>query len=296
MDNIHVGKGGIYVKIIADSLSPAGTCLTTMELTYPRFIHAEFMTHRLFSRNASSSRAIPVAKMLEQVRTNPAKPIYWGKNKPGMQATEQVDHIFEAEQAWSSLAREAAHSAYDLDFWGVHKQVTNRVLEPFQFIKVIVTATEWDNFFKLRRHPSSQPEMQELAHTIHRAMANSEVTELKVGEWHLPYVTPQDWAIDGIGVNTLRKCSAARCARVSYMNHDNSAPEMAKDIVLADKLLKDRHMSPFEHQATPMVVRFDSDYRDWEKGVTHCTSNDGEKWSANFRGFIQNRQLMECNQ
>lgn len=152
----------ISAKIVADSISPAGGRLVTMELCYPRFIHSEFLTHRMFSRNASSSRAIPVEKMLQQVQENPAMPVHWGKNQPGMQAREEI-FPNTGKDLWKIYAKQTAKNAEELNLIGYHKQVVNRLLEPFQYIKVIVTATEWDNFFKLRLHEDAQPEMYELA-------------------------------------------------------------------------------------------------------------------------------------
>jgi len=295
-----------YAKIIDDSISEAGIRITTLELEYPRFIHSEFMTHRMFSRNASSSRAIPIEKMLKQVEENPAMPIHWGKNQPGMQAREEVEFPDIADEIWRYGANRAVDVAIHLKDCELHKQIVNRVLEPFQHIKVVVTATEWDNFFKLRLHPDAQPEMYELARVMKEAMDNSKPVKLKRGEWHLPYVSSkkQEYGL-WIGLDTdcpvfdwnkAIKCSVARCARVSYLNHDKSEPNVDKDIVLADKLLEFGHMSPFEHQATPMYasglrhkLSFGSP---WEKGVTHMDRH-ANYWSGNFRGFLMYRQLLE---
>lgn len=286
-----VGKGGISAKMILDSISPDGVRLTTMQLRYHRFIHSEFMTHRMFSRNASSSRAIPVAKMLDQVNNDPAIPIHWGKNQPGMQAREELEGDFSFN--WEFAKNAAAYNAKELTEKGLHKQVANRLLEPFQFINVIVTATEWDNFFNLRLHPDAQPEIKELALCMKEVMNRSTPKLLNPGEWHLPYVNPFSF---GGGLDKAIKCSVARCARVSYNNHDNSEPDIEKDIELADSLLAAGHMSPMEHQATPM------EYPDmgeelpnplWSKGegIT-CFDIYGNAWSGNFRGWIQYRQTL----
>lgn len=292
----------VEAKIVADSLSPDGVRLTTMELCYPRFIHSEFMTHRVFSRNASSSRAIPVEKVIEQVRNNPAMPVHWGKNQPGMQAREEIQHVKQAEDVWGWASSDAIASVEHLSDLGLHKQVANRLLEPFQHIKVIVTATEWDNFFKLRLHPDAQPEMMVLAERIKEAMEGSSTKKLEPGEWHLPYVEFDVISRGYFDNNEIRqhwydmdsavKCSVARCARVSYLNHDNSTPDIEKDIALADRLLKDGHMSPFEHQATPMdFVNCKDQVWGWPKGVTHV-DRFGDRWSSNFRGWIQHRNLL----
>ena len=280
----------ISAKVVADSIAN-GIRLTTLELQFHRFILPEFNTHRMFSRNASSSRAIPIEKMIKQVETNPAMPIHWGKNQSGMQARQEVLDVDTVKGMWLSARDQAVDMAEWLMEENIHKQVANRITEPFQWIKVIVTATEWDNFFKLRDHPDAQPEIQELARCMKQSIACSEPTPLVAGEWHLPYVTGDTWEDTKEDLSKAIKCSVARCARVSYNNHDNSAPDIEKDIILADRLLEAGHMSPFEHQATPMeAVQWD-DYTRWEKGITHMDRKTNF-WSGNFRGWVQYRQLL----
>ena len=287
----------ISAKIIADSIAN-GVRLTTMELNYPRFIHSEFMTHRMFSRNASSSRAIPVEKMLEQAQENPAIPIHWGKNQPGMQAREEIQNVKHAEVVWGWVISDVIDGVKQLNDLGLHKQVANRLLEPFQYIKVIVTATEWDNFFKLRLHPDAQPEIQELAKEMRIAMYNSEPQELSNGEWHLPYVTTTRKEFDnsqefwseghdtaGLSEQEAINCSIARCARVSYLNHDDSFPDWKKDQELSKRLLEAGHMSPLEHVCTPMQEGI------WAQGMTHLM-NDGTRWSSNLREWVMYRNII----
>lgn len=281
-----------YARVVADSIAPSGARLTTMELCYHRFIHSEFMTHRMFSRNAASSRAIPTQKMLDQVEANPAMPVHWGKNQPGMQASEEILHTGIAVNRWELAASDAAYHANILFRDAeVHKQVTNRLLEPFQWIKVIVTATEWDNFFALRLHEDAQPEIRLLAQHMEAAMEWSDPVHLKFHEWHLPYVEFPGARGKELTLEKALKCSAARCARVSYLNHDNSTPDINKDIALADKLLEAGHMSPFEHQGKPMGANTMPFYTRWEDGVTHL-DRDGQLWSGNLRGFVQWRQML----
>ena len=237
----------ITAKIILDSIAN-NSRLTTLELEYPRYIHSEFMTHRVFSRNASSTRAIPVDKYIDNLMDKAIYPVFMA-NQPGMQADVELDGALlnEAYYLWSNARKTAIHYARELHKLGVHKQVTNRLLEPFSTIKVIVSATEWENFFRLRISPDAQQEIQLLAVSIKKAMDSSNPNKLDIGQWHLPYITPdEDW----ITLETLKKISAARCARVSYLNQDKKL-EYEKDIELHDKLVKSRHSSPFEHQATP---------------------------------------------
>ena len=249
------------VKIIADSISNEGVRLTTYQLRYPRFIHAELMTHRVFSRNASSSRAIPVAKMIEELRRDPAMPIYWGSNKPGMQAGEELEEREKsiAQKKWLYAMSNMIASAQDLIELGLHKQIANRILEPWAHINVVVTATQWQNFFTLRCHADAQPEIKQLADMMKQLMDEATPTLLESGQWHLPYIGAADFAAldpditDENAIELLRKVSVARCARVSYMTHDGRQTTMEEDLALYEKLVVKQplHASPAEHQATP---------------------------------------------
>lgn len=240
--------------------------LWTFELTYPRYIHSEFMTHRVFSRNASSSRAIPVKRMIEQVRENTVIPPKVFMNQKGMVGETEADPFTTTafHVLWEEAAENACKTAEMMERLGIHKQHVNRILEPFQFIKVIVTATDWCNFFTLRLAPDAQPEIRELASAIYDEMNryhNKNVGVLELDKEHivvsLPYITDED--IKEIGkeeYHLLMKISAARCARVSYNNHDGSKPDIEKDLKLYGHLYNSKHMSPMEHAC----IR-DKDYR-----------------------------------
>lgn len=288
-------------KMITDSASPDAIRLMSMELRYPKFIHGEAKTHRLInisdkayellnevgfmddknlSRNASSLRAIPVNRLIDEVMTDPAMPVYWGKNRPGMQATEEMteqeaDH---AKYTWLRARDHAVAYARMLADRGAHKQIVNRIIEPWCHIKVVVTATDWRNFFALRCHPGAQPEMRELADKVVEAQRTSTPRKIQQGEWHLPYIDPVEFFQTRIALAVLRhgqqtvltdkvvssvadkevyeqlvKYSVARCARVSYNNHDGSTPNPGLDVKLYDSLVGSTplHASPAEHQATP---------------------------------------------
>lgn len=293
----------ITASIIADSISPAGKRLTTMQLRYPRFIHAEFMTHRVFSRNASSSRAIPVAKMIEDLRRDPAMPVYWGSNKPGMQAGDSLhgidlDHV---KATWLQGMDRAIGSAERMMELGLHKQIANRVLEPWAHINVVVTGTEWANFFKLRCHADAQPEIKVLAEAMEQAMQLSLPQLVQEGEWHLPYIQfDRDWAVaskhcqkgritrDMPGKHeiyaVLRKVSTARCARVSYLTHDGRQTTVQEDIDLYHRLVvaEPLHASPAEHQATPDR---------WLEGEKHGYW-EHEELHGNLVGWQQHRKML----
>lgn len=290
----------ITAQIIADSVSPEGIRLTTMQLRYPRFIHAEFMTHRVFSRNASSSRAIPVSRMIEDLRRDPAMPVYWGSNKPGMQAGAEIDDwsIHDAKRLWLSARDQAISIAQTLmNDVGLHKQIANRILEPWAHINVVCTATDYANFFALRAHTDAQPEIKKLAEAMMAAMGQSDPELLEPGMWHLPYVSSSDIEDACAGeepgtdyIETLKKVSVARCARVSYLTHDGRPTSVEEDIELYDRLLGSAplHASPAEHQATPdtMSERFSAEGDevgdDWDNKFHH----------GNLRGWCQLRKML----
>lgn len=212
------------------------------------------MTHRLFSRNASSSRAIPIEKMIKRIQDDPAMPVYWGKNQRGMQAAEELepDAIVTASEIWLEARDAMLVYVAGLQRLGVHKQIVNRLLEPWSHITVLVTATEWGNFFNLRYHRDAQPEIGRLAQVMYEAIDQSKPRELNYDQWHLPYVRSEDAEICPDS-EILAQVSAARCARVSYLNHDGRRPRLTEDLKLFDRLMGGvpKHASPTEHQAKP---------------------------------------------
>lgn len=301
----------ISAKIIAHSIAPNGQLIVTWELEYQRFIHGEFMTHRLFSRNAASSRAIPVKTIIAAVREAMAMPIHWGANQPGMQASRELegDALASVQRMWQEAAFDAARNAEIMDKYGAHKQIANRILEPFQTMKTVMTATCMDNFFWLRNHVDAQPEIRELARLMWEALQASTPMKLKAGEWHVPYVfsfrdsegklrygsEPQGdypnglWKFEEYTLQEALQVSSSCCAQVSYRKLDDT---LEKAQMVYGRLVDSEpvHASPFEHQATPM--RNKPDFRN--KGVTH-KDRDGNFWSGNFVGWIQHRQLIPNN-
>lgn len=254
---------GYSTKIIADSIGPSGKRLTTWELCYPRFVHAELMTHRLFSRNAASSRAIPIQKMLQRVQDGPAMPVWWGKNQAGMQANEELDDVAKNEAKWEWLAARdtAVRHVRVLQDKGLHKQVANRVVEPWMFITVILTSTEFENWFGLRDHKDAQPELAWVAKDMHEKFDDSRPLVLQAGQWHLPYIFEEDRAFAEMMVrNSIENCydnllceiSTGRCARVSYLTHDGKR-DWDEDVTLHNKLRASGHWSPFEHACQAMT-------------------------------------------
>jgi thymidylate synthase ThyX len=252
----------IEVKLIEDSINDKGQRLTTYVLRYPRFIHSEILTHRQVSRNASSSRAIPISKVISSIESDIARPIHWGQNQKGMQAHNEVtdDVAAQALALWDEAAHSAIAYARKMAELGIHKQVVNRITEPFSHISVVATATDWANFFYLRYHADAQPEIRELAKQMYKAYHTNEPRLVKTFEAydekaevdvevtknaHLPFVLTEERELpfkDALAI------SQARCARTSYNNHDGTSNDLNKDKTLAKDLSSSGHFSPFEHQ------------------------------------------------
>lgn len=306
-------------KILADSLSPLGDRLTSFEITFPRIVLAEFNTHRMFSRNSASSRAIPVRKIMSRVLEDPFIPVYWGKNQPGMSAAKQLDdeEQAQAEQIWLCQRDMAVDTVMKLQLGeqrsdelfrqtlevqrddpkinvslyarmielyeqpdpedafalNVHKQIANRLLEPWMWHTVIVTATEWSNFFALRTEASAQPEIRAIAELMHPLYHEHEPVQLSYADWHLPLVNTGEFDNSDISPQAI---STGRCCRVSYLTHDGKR-DPGKDIEMHDDLLKNGHMSPFEHPARPMTK----------------VEKDSSPWAGNFYGWVQYRKTLE---
>ena len=264
-------------KVILDSCHPevSEARITTVQYTAPRYLLSEINTHGVLAKSAASSRAIPVRKRIEMVAEDPFIPSVFGKNKPGMQSTEEltgVDDDF-ARQQWRLAARYAAAFADDLAHLGVHKQQANRLLEPFVYVTGLLTGTEWDNFFKLRNHADADPEFQKLAAAIKTAMENSCPV---AREEHLPfYDGPEDesaWMISG-----------ARCARISYDTFDGKVSTPKADVELCATLTQSGHMSPFDHLAGIDGLRDKLSSRSWVLPEHH----------GRFWGWISRRLVIE---
>jgi len=255
----------IKVEVIADSISEIGNRVTTLACTYERYIHAEVMTHRMFSRNASSSRAIPIQRTIQAIKDNPVIPIFV-ENQKGMQA----DNLMEGETKKKSLTEwllardDAITHAEEMMRLGGHKQIVNRILEPYSHITTLITSTEWDNFFSLRITPHAQQEICQLAIEMRNAINKSIPNEIRINEWHLPFVSESEKK--ELHITDQKMVSVARCARVSYLNHDKSEPVKYDDILLHNRLKRDRHSSPFEHVLTPMLnSKFHANSRGWQQ-------------------------------
>ena len=307
----------MQVQLIKDSIAN-GIRLPTFILEYPRFIHSEIMTHRMFSRNAASSRAIPTSAIIQNIRDNPAEAVWWGKNMSGMQAKEALSgwRLKLAKLVWASARECAILGARLFNRIGLHKQLANRILEPFQNIRVVVTATEWNNFFTLRDHPDAQPEFAALARMMKEAMDASTPTVLQPGEWHIPYVVKGTtaegndcWFTQANGKTSVRfytleealMISASMAAQESYRKSDPSL-EKAKKIFAQLIGGAVSHSSPFEHSAMAMgqtcwvpspkgLNGQGYKYMIETKGITHM-DRAGNYWSGNLRGYIQYRQLI----
>lgn len=250
----HVPHQPYEAKILADSKNEYGSRLTTMQLTYPRSIHSEFMTHRMFSRNAASSRAIPLNKMIERVETHPFVPMVWGINQKGMQAYSVSQNPKTCLTLWLEARDDMVASAHlmgDKEEQNLHKQIVNRILEPWMWITVIASGVTgaWENFFHLRCAEDAEPHINHIATMAREIYDNNIPNQLSDGEYHLP--------LTGFpGDNDLSKAiririSAARCARVSYLTHDGRR-DVSADMELCSRLIESGHWSPLEHQASAL--------------------------------------------
>lgn len=276
---------GYAARVLADSVTTRGHethRLTTIEVTFPRIVLAEFNTHRAFSRNSASSRAIPVEKRIAMVEADPFIPEEFGRNQRGMQASEQLgtQDAQRAREIWKSACYYAIGHARKLAALGVHKQLANRLIEPFCWHTVICTATEWENFFALRCNPDAQPEIRRAADLMRAAYNSSVPKRLDPGMWHMPLLPDAIELVNaGFTVEEMCRISVGRCARVSYLTHDGVRDPQA-DLELCARLQLSGHMSPFEHVARPLT---DDDIAD--RGLSSY-----RPFVGNFCGWLQLRK------
>ena len=259
-------------RVIADSVDKIGQRIITMEVTMHRFVLAELNTHRAFSRNSASSRAVPIQKMIDRVLNDPAIPISWTSEQPGMVGGTTISDETErqSQYVWLNARDHAVRSAQLLANSGVHKSIVNRLLEPFAWHTVIITSTEWQNFFVQRCHPAAQPEMAAAAYAMRDAILASKPREVAPGSLHTPYLLDDEESL--IEYDRIR-LSVARCARVSYLTHDGTR-DHERDFDLYDKLVSAQpaHASPLEHVAISVGV--------------------AEQHFANFTGWRSLRHMM----
>lgn len=307
------------VKIIKDSIS-RGHRLTTLQVTAPRFILAEINTHRQFSRNSASSRAIPVSRRIEQIEADPFVPVAFGQNKAGMQAGDELAEaeMVEAKFAWRGAIADALKWAKTLVGAGVHKQWANRVIETYAWHTMVISATEWGNHDGLRCHPAASPEYQTIAKMMKEAREVSTPVEMGDGEWHLPYLEEEDFDRAILADPThplevmkiLRKVSVGRCAAVSYERQE--VKNFAKDVERYANMRGGGHMSPLEHVARPMTsyeyhelfhqkeVIWNEEEQEWNwVGIGRDNGTDPESrdgnwlhYCGNVQGWIQDRKMI----
>lgn len=289
--NEQYGHSGLHAKLVAASITERGEKILTIETKAPKFIDAEFEKHRMMSSSSSSSRAKPF-DILDEMYV----PFDIRQQERGMQGYEQADWDNRGQfiETTRKLYVEAINRLIKFKD-DIHKQHLNRYVEPWMYQYKVVTSTEWDNFFSLRLAPDVQPEMLELAKMMKRAYDAAEFTELEPGEWHLPFEMPHLTPKNELDYR--KGISVAGCARVSYGvlgSSDGKARCGADDLKLSDFLLESMHMTPFEHQATPMKLPKSATGNPtlWQRGITHMDRNNN-LWSGNFKGWIQNRQLLQ---
>lgn len=267
-----------------------GDRITTFLLTFPRIVLAEFNTHRVFSRNSASSRAIPFKKMLELVQSDPFIPYRFQKDHKGMQGFEYFEG--EDEQVciaeWLAARDAAVERAVSMSGRGITKQLCNRLLEPFMYHKVIVTSTDYENFFSLRAHKDAEIHIAILADSMLKDYNKSNPNRLELGEWHIPFGDKMNYdrlqelilqegvveylpdVADGDAfVDAQIAIASARCARLSYLNFEGR-DDYGSDVKLYSGLEGPGHYSPLEHCGQ---------------------ANEGDQ-SGNFKGFTQFRKML----
>lgn len=322
-------RNEMTVQVIKDAITANGKRIITFHAHYPRIIHAEVMTHRVFSRNARSSRAVPVKTIIQEVIDKPFIPWHWGKNQKGMQADQEnnnrvflpepyiedyhiedyskieydsVDRSREDAWLWArDRAVEAAQGFADADY---HKQIANRLLEPFSWIDTLITTTDLSNFYHLRDHKDAEPHFHDLASLINGAVNFSKPKRLKEGEWYLPYINQSDFVaaydylvqrqtakVDEFQILAiLQQISVARCARISYVPFDGNS-SIEKEIERYNLLVGSEplHASPAEHQAMADYAFLDANKEVGRYESEHLSGNLGP-------GFVQFRKTLknEC--
>lgn len=297
------------VKVVAHSISPEGIELPTIQFRQPRMIHSDFLTHRVFTRNGRSSRAVPVLTLLTEAR-NPYTP-HFLHNQPGMTASQEFsdEERAEIEAIWREMAAHTVAGVERLQAKGVHKQWANRPLEWFGYIDVLLSSTDWNNYYALRDDEGAQPEIQVVARAIREAIAKSTPRELRPGQWHLPYIDEEadreaiikhlvdsegGFSVDQVD-RLLRKISAARCARLTIRPFDGDG-SIPAELERYRKLVVSRpvHASPTEHQATPDTRSHYTVVKALADG-TQQTIKSGFDWDhpeeqGNFTGWRQARK------
>lgn len=300
---------GYHAKVLAHSSHSFIPDLLTVEVRFPRKVLAEVVTHRTcrdvfgefemitsdrsttedMSKNSASSRAIPIEKMIQAVMDDPFIPEKFSRAGKGMQGAgwlEGEEHE-NAKRQWLMARDMAVFHARGLLSLGVHKQDANRLLEPWAWVTQVVTADEigWNNFFALRCHKDADPAFQKIARMIYLAKKASTSIQLKKGEWHLPFATEQrsecvlsvqtGGRVEPMSIPAPLRASAARCAWVSYENHDRESTQEAADRTFVRLCgASPVHASPLEHQATPLGVHVP------------------RPWVSNLRGWLQLRKLI----
>lgn len=301
-----IGKEGITARVVQASKSAyTGKELWTFELEFPRYILAEVNTHCILEKNSASSRAIPVKTSNELIKNNPAIPVYWGKNQSGMVAGEELGELEKeaSKQVWLAAMHSAIAHSTVLDQLKNHKQVANRIVEPWQRMKTVMSGTEWANLFYLRDHPDADPTFQELAKVMIKAKSQVQPVELRYNQWHTPYVTRKFEgnviryfsAGQELTIQQALMVSASCSAQTSYRKSDES---LEKAMQVFERLNigsedKPAHASPTTHQGTPIWYAdvVETDPCTWPDGITHMTK-DKKLWSGKFQDFIQYRKLI----
>lgn len=301
-------------RLLEDVVAPSGDRLTIFEVELHRFVLAELNTHRSHSRSSASSRAIPVSKQIARVKEDPAWPLVWTSEQPGMQGGSELEGydlgnaqwlfkdvqqytVDRIEDYYEDLRRNYGEEPSQWGPHALHKSLVNRLMEPFMWHKVIFGATDlgWVNFFAqraMRYSPLAQPELRAAADQMLDIYGDEEFEEseelravagmmMETLESSTPtqinfgeWVTPYIQRDEKFLIDTKLKVSVGRCARVSFLNHGG-----IRDLDADLKLWSTLSTSKPKHAAPMEFV---------------CTPMGyDEEQVGNFRGFRQLRHMVE---
>lgn len=270
----------VSAKLLLYSQSEiTGKKIATFIVTIPKFLQAQINSHRALSRNSGSSRAIPAKTIRKRVLTDPFIPVEFGKNQAGMRGGEQVSGIklILANKIWLWARFVPCFFHYLGEKLDIHKEVLNRLIEPWMYTEIVLTGTEWSNFIKLRIDNSAQPEIQIIAKDIEYLLKTNDPKILKIGEWHLPFISEEEK--NELDSETLKMISSARCARVSYKLYDGTKSNIEKDTALCKRLISYGHWSPFEHIAGALdTLEQSGNFIGWKQYRKDFKNEDGNNY------------------
>lgn len=280
----------IQAEIIADSVWPIighNKRLTTFKLVVPHSVLGHLVRHRAFSLSVASNRALRSSSVMDTLNYIPD----WRTAQKGMQPAEFIndknkrDYLDDIVYTLKNYTSEYVNEMVNKH--NVAKELTNRYLAPFQLVTVLVTSSEYSNFFNLRDHQDAQYDTQIVARKMKKLLEENTPTYLERGEWHLPFISYGE-AKDNTIIEQIA-ASVARCARTSYkLPNSENRSDIISDIRLFNKLITPPiHASPLEHVATPLRMS------DIYASILPEDKTLNSAFYGNTYGWVQLRKLFE---